>query len=55
MLETAYFGGPRVSELVSLTWSEVIRRDNGRRSLRSAIASLSVPSRRAGRINWLVC
>jgi site-specific recombinase XerD len=27
MLEVAYFGGLRVSELVSLTWAQVIRRD----------------------------
>jgi integrase/recombinase XerD len=29
MLQVAYFGGLRVSELVSLTWGQVIRRDNG--------------------------
>ena len=29
MLDTAYFGGLRISELVSLIWSQVIRRDNG--------------------------
>ena len=33
MLEVAYFGGLRVSELVSLTWSQVIRRDNGEAQL----------------------
>jgi integrase/recombinase XerD len=33
MLEVAYFGGLRVSELVSLTWSQVIRRDTGEAQL----------------------
>jgi len=33
MLETGYFGGLRVSELVSLIWSQVIRRDNGEAQL----------------------
>jgi integrase/recombinase XerD len=29
MLETAYFGGLRISELVGLTWAQVLPRDNG--------------------------
>ena len=29
MLELAYYGGVRVSELVSFTWSQVIPRDSG--------------------------
>jgi site-specific recombinase XerD len=33
MFEVAYFGGLRVSELVSLTWSQVIRRDSGEAQL----------------------
>ena len=33
MLEVAYFGGLRVSELVSFTWSQVIRRDSGEAQL----------------------
>jgi hypothetical protein len=33
MLDTAYFGGLRISELVSLIWSQVIRRDNGEAQL----------------------
>src|SRR5215831_11013132 len=33
MLEVAYFGGLRVSELVSLTWAQVIRRDSGEAQL----------------------
>jgi integrase/recombinase XerD len=33
LLEVAYFGGLRVSELVSLTWSQVIRRDSGEAQL----------------------
>jgi integrase/recombinase XerD len=33
MLQVAYFGGLRVSELVALTWSQVIRRDNGEAQL----------------------
>ena len=33
MLEVAYFGGLRVSELVSLTWRQVIRRDSGEAQL----------------------
>ena len=33
MLEVAYFGGLRVSELVSLTWGQVIRRNNGEAQL----------------------
>jgi integrase/recombinase XerD len=33
MLQVAYFGGLRVSELVSLTWSQVIRRDDGQAQL----------------------
>jgi site-specific recombinase XerC len=32
-LRLAYFGGLRVSELVSLTWSQVIRRDSGEAQL----------------------
>jgi integrase/recombinase XerD len=32
-LEVAYFGGLRVSELVSLTWAQVIRRDGGEAQL----------------------
>ena len=33
MLEVAYFGGLRVSELVSLTWAQVISRDSGEAQL----------------------
>src|SRR5262245_36125078 len=33
LLEVAYFGGLRVSELVSLTWRQVIRRDSGEAQL----------------------
>jgi site-specific recombinase XerD len=33
MLQVAYFGGLRVSELVSLTWHQVIRRDSGEAQL----------------------
>jgi hypothetical protein len=33
MLEIAYFGGLRVSELVALTWAQVIRRDSGEAQL----------------------
>ena len=33
MPQVAYFGGLRVSELVSLTWSQVIRRDSGEAQL----------------------
>jgi integrase/recombinase XerD len=33
MLEVAYFAGLRASELVSLTWSQVIRRENGEAQL----------------------
>jgi hypothetical protein len=33
LLEVAYFGALRVSELVSLTWSQVIRRDSGEAQL----------------------
>jgi integrase/recombinase XerD len=33
MLQVAYFGGLRVSELVGLTWSQVIRRDDGQAQL----------------------
>jgi integrase/recombinase XerD len=33
MLQVAYFGGLRVSELVGLTWSQVIRRDSGEAQL----------------------
>jgi integrase len=33
MLQVAYFGGLRVSELVSLAWSQVIRRDSGEAQL----------------------
>jgi len=33
MLEVGYFGGLRVSELVSLTWAQVIRRDSGEAQL----------------------
>ena len=29
MFDLAYFGGLRVSELVSLTWGQIIRRDSG--------------------------
>ena len=36
MLEVAYFGGLRVSELVGLIWGQVIRRDMARRSSRSS-------------------
>ena len=34
MLEVAYFGALRVSELASLTWSQVIPRENGRGAAR---------------------
>ena len=34
MLEVAYFGGLRVSELVSLTWAQVIERDSGEAQLK---------------------
>ena len=33
MFELAYFGGLRASELVSLTWAQVIRRDSGEAQL----------------------
>jgi integrase/recombinase XerD len=33
MLQVPYFGGLRVSELVSLTWLQVIRRDSGEAQL----------------------
>jgi site-specific recombinase XerD len=33
MFEVAYFGGLRVSELVSLTWGQVIKRDSGEAQL----------------------
>jgi site-specific recombinase XerC len=33
MLEIAYYGGLRVSELVSLTWAQVIARDSGEAQL----------------------
>ena len=33
MLEIAYYGGLRVSELVSLTWGQVINRDSGEAQL----------------------
>jgi site-specific recombinase XerD len=33
LLETGYFGGLRVSEVVSLTWAQVIRRDSGEAQL----------------------
>jgi len=33
LLEVGYFGGLRVSELVGLTWSQVIRRDSGEAQL----------------------
>jgi len=33
MLQVAYFGDLRVSELVSLTWAQVIRRDSGEAQL----------------------
>ena len=33
LLELGYFGGLRVSELVSLTWAQVIRRDSGEAQL----------------------
>ena len=33
MFDLAYFGGLRVSELVSLTWGQVIRRDSGEAQL----------------------
>ena len=33
MFDLAYFGGLRVSELVSLTWAQVIRRDSGEAQL----------------------
>jgi site-specific recombinase XerD len=33
LLQVAYFGGLRVSELVSLTWRQVIRRDSGEAQL----------------------
>src|SRR6185369_17733016 len=33
LLEVSYFGGLRVSELVGLTWSQVIRRDSGEAQL----------------------
>jgi len=33
ILQVAYFGGLRVSELVSLTWSQIIRRDSGEAQL----------------------
>jgi integrase/recombinase XerD len=33
LLEVGYFGGLRVSELVGLTWAQVIRRDSGEAQL----------------------
>jgi site-specific recombinase XerD len=36
MLQVAYFGGLRVSELVSLKWGQVIRRDSGEAQLEVA-------------------
>jgi len=33
MLEIAYYGGLRVSELVSLSWAQVIKRDSGEAQL----------------------
>jgi site-specific recombinase XerD len=33
MFDLAYFGGLRVSELVSLTWAQIIRRDSGEAQL----------------------
>jgi integrase/recombinase XerD len=33
MFDLAYFGAGRVSELVSLTWGQVIRRDSGEAQL----------------------
>ena len=33
MLEVPYYGGLRVSELVSLSWAQVIERDSGEAQL----------------------
>jgi site-specific recombinase XerD len=41
MFDLAYFGGLRVSELVNLTWAQVIRRDSGE-------AQLSIVGKRRG-------
>ena len=43
MFDLAYFGGLRVSELVSLTWGQVIRRDSGEAQL--SIAGKGAKSR----------
>jgi integrase len=47
ILQVAYFGGLRVSELVSLTWAQVIRRDSGEAKL----SIVGTPSERRIRLH----
>jgi integrase/recombinase XerD len=55
MFEVAYFGGLRVSELVSLTWAQVIKRDSGEAQLEiigkgSKTRQLLIPAEVAARL-----
>jgi integrase/recombinase XerD len=55
LLETAYFGGLRVSELVGLTWANIIKRDNGEAQLEilgkgDKVRQVLLPTAIAGRL-----